>query len=127
MADQGWPIPSAVRLLAGRRSEAVPTARLTDLLRAAGISLAVVAATASAEWAAVALGANKAAWNAGTGVQVGLLAAFSAAAAGCAGGIGKASAALRRARRGGPGGRGGLPPRHGKRGPARAVGPCPVR
>jgi hypothetical protein len=88
--------PSAVRLLAGRRSEAVPTARLTDLLRAAGISLAVVAATASAEWAAVALGANKPAWNAGTGVQVGLLAAFSAAAAGCAGGIGKASAALRR-------------------------------
>src|SRR5258708_21565696 len=123
MADQGWPIPSAVRLLAGRRSEAVPTARLTDLLRAAGISLAVVAATASAEWAAVALGANKAAWNAGTGVQVGLLAAFSAAAAGCAGGIGKASAALRRVSEAGRAGGAAWPPRAKNPTPRRPPGP----
>ena len=99
--------PSALRLAAGSRSDAVPAARLADLLRAAGIGLTVVAATMAAEWAAVALGANSAAWDSSTGVQVGLLAVFGAAAVACAARLRRAGTELRRAgETGRPGGAG---------------------
>lgn len=89
-------LPSALRLLAcaGRRPE--PASRLSDLLRAAGVGLAAVAVTLASGWAAVALGANRVAWNAVTALQIGLLAIFSVAAVACAAAIRRASAGLRR-------------------------------
>ena len=87
--------PSALRLAAGSRSEPVPATRLTDLVRAAGTGLTVMAATIAAEWAAVALRANSAAWNSGTGIQVGVLAVFGAATLGCGASLCRASTALR--------------------------------
>ncbi|HSR84194.1 MAG TPA: hypothetical protein VLM11_08445, partial [Streptosporangiaceae bacterium] len=64
-------VPSALRLLAGwRLPDRGAPERLADLLRASGVALVVVAVTLAACWAAVAAGANRAAWTSVTGAQV---------------------------------------------------------
>jgi hypothetical protein len=88
-------VPCAIRLLACRGGRPMPASRLSDLLRAAGTGLGVVALTLAAGWSALALGANRAAWSPVTGVQAGFLAVLTAVTVACAGRIRSASIALR--------------------------------
>jgi hypothetical protein len=89
-------VPSALRLLADSQwpDRGAPE-RLTDLLRACGVALVVVGATLAACWAAVAAGANHAAWRPVTAIQVVLLALVSVGAIACAVRIRRAARALR--------------------------------
>jgi hypothetical protein len=57
-----------------RRSGPLPLARAADLLRGCRVVLGAAAMTLLAEWAAVAIGANRPQWNWATWLQVGLLA-----------------------------------------------------
>jgi hypothetical protein len=95
-------VPSALRLLACRPRDPASAARLIDLLRAAGLALAAVAVTLAAGWSAVADGANRAAWNSVSAIQVGWLAALSGCTLACAVAIRRTARSPRRADYAGP-------------------------
>jgi hypothetical protein len=68
------------RVLLCRRSEPLPASRVLDLLRGCRVILAGVSVTLVTEWISVVIGENREHWNAATWLQIGLLAAMSAAA-----------------------------------------------
>ncbi len=68
-----------VRVPLCRRFEPLPLVRVRDLLRGARVVLLSVALTLVSEWTAVAIGANRSAWNGATLLQVAVLAALSLA------------------------------------------------
>jgi len=96
-------VPSSLRLLAGRR-DSQSRQRLADLIRACGVTLAVIAATLAACWAAVAQGANRPAWTSITAIQVIGLVLLTAGSFAGAVGLRAAAVALR------PGGGVAAPP-----------------
>jgi hypothetical protein len=63
-----------VRLPLCRRSEPLLLALARDLLRGCRVVLGLMTVDLLAEWASVAIGANRPQWNEATGLQVGLLA-----------------------------------------------------
>jgi hypothetical protein len=77
------------RVLLCRRSEALPSARVADLLRGCRVVLGSIVITVLTEWISVASGANRAQWNGATWLQIGILAATTVLSA-------KALAGLRR-------------------------------
>jgi len=89
-------VPSVLRLLASR-GQPQAQRRLTDLIRACGVALAVIAVTLAACWAAFAQGANRSAWTSATAIQVIGLVLLSAGSIAGAAGLRVAAAALRRA------------------------------
>jgi hypothetical protein len=68
------------RVLLCRRSDPLPAARIRDVLRGCRVVLAGISLTLLAQWIAVAIGENRGQWNGATWLQIGLLAAMSAAA-----------------------------------------------
>ncbi|MBF9069950.1 hypothetical protein [Streptacidiphilus fuscans] len=69
---------TAVRALLYRRGEPQPVYRAEQLLRAAGLSVLLVGATALLDWAAVALRADRARWDQGTPWMIAALALLTA-------------------------------------------------
>jgi hypothetical protein len=88
-------VPSALRLFASRGRQQ-SRRRLSDLIRACGVALAIIAVTLAACWAAVAQGANRSAWTSVTAIQVIGLVLLSAGAGAGAAALRASAAALRR-------------------------------
>jgi len=61
------------RILLCRRNEPLPAVRIVDVLRGCHLIVACVSFTLASEWTALAIRENRRAWNAATGLQVGLL------------------------------------------------------
>jgi hypothetical protein len=66
------------RVLLCRRSQTLPSLRVVDLLRGCRVVLAAIALTLLSEWSAVAVGANRSAWDSATWLQTGLLVGMTA-------------------------------------------------
>ncbi len=66
-----------VRILQCRRSEPLPVARISDVLRGCRLVLTCMGVTLACEWIAVAIHDNGRAWNDATWIQIGLLALMS--------------------------------------------------
>jgi hypothetical protein len=81
---------SAVRIVLCRTTQPLPVQRVVDLLRGSRLVVGTVAITMLADWASVALRANRANWDAASWLEIGLLAVTSAVTA-------RAAVALRRA------------------------------
>lgn len=81
---------SAARIVLCRTSQPLPVQRVLDLLRGGRLVVATVTITLLADWASVALRANRANWDAASGLEIGLLAVTSVVTA-------RAAVALRRA------------------------------
>jgi hypothetical protein len=81
---------SAARIALCRTSQPLPVQRVLDLLRGSRLVVGTVAITLLADWASVALRANRARWDAASGLEIGLLAVTSVVTA-------RAALALRRA------------------------------
>jgi hypothetical protein len=67
------------RVLLCRRSDPLSAARIGDVLRGCRVVLAGISLTLLAQWIAVAIRENRGQWNEATWLQIGLLAAMSAA------------------------------------------------
>lgn len=71
----------AWRTLLCRRYSVLPARRLVDVLRACSVGVGVCLVTQIGEWVALALGLHHRQWTPFTGLQIGVLIAFTAAAA----------------------------------------------
>jgi hypothetical protein len=66
-----------VRIALFRRDQPLPIERVVSVLRGSRVALGAMVATLSSDWISVVLQANRAAWIAGTGIMVVLLAVVS--------------------------------------------------
>jgi hypothetical protein len=66
-----------VRIALFRRDQPLPVERVLGVLRGSFVVLGAMIATLTADWISVAVQANRAAWIAGTGVMIGVIAVLS--------------------------------------------------
>src|SRR5258708_18232541 len=94
---------SALRIVLCRRSQPLPVQRVRDLLRGSRLVVGTVAITLLAEWVSVAVRANRANWDAVSGLEVGLLLATSVVTARAALAVRRASSRMPPGTRAAPG------------------------
>lgn len=90
-------VAAAARAMLCRWAPGVPTRRLVDLLRAAGVALGICLATQLAEWNSVLLGRHRADWNTSTTQQIAMLGVLTGLTLWASVAVGRASRSIRSA------------------------------